>query len=401
MIIVCNKYYLNSANVKYIKKEFNFIQIIYTYNNMGLEKTSRKKKTKQKKTKKNILVLSHRTPKEIDEVSQQIFASYSPDINKELVPLKTIPRNPVLNCNNANAFSLKSPLKIGVPDASGKKTCYHYGDPLAKKYMLKNLQANKHVDPNKIIPPIQELANCWFNTMFVSLFVSDKGRKFFHFFRQMMIEGTQKGGHAIPEVLKDGFALLNYAIDVSLTGNKFAYDLNTNSIIKQIYDSVPKDYKMYIRDVDEAGNPIRYYLSLINYLGNHDLKLLFLQNMDETWHEQVKSKAILPDVIILEFFGDKKPTTNKETSFMVNDAKYSLDSCIIRDTAKNHFSSLLTCEKKEMAYDGMSFHRLTYMDWKDKINTDFKWQFKGSKDEGKMLSWNFAKGYYMLIYYRV
>ena len=49
----------------------------------------------------------------------------------------------------------------------------------------------------------------------------------------------------------------------------------------------------------------------------------------------------------------------------------------------------------------MSFHRLTYMDWKDKINTDFKWQFKGSKDEGKMLSWNFAKGYYMLIYYRV
>ena len=52
MIIVCNKYYLNSANVKYIKKEFNFVQIIYTYNNMGLEKTSRKKKTKKKIQKK-------------------------------------------------------------------------------------------------------------------------------------------------------------------------------------------------------------------------------------------------------------------------------------------------------------------------------------------------------------
>jgi hypothetical protein len=92
---------------------------------------------------------------------------------------------------------------------------------------------------------------------------------------------------------------------------------------------------------------------------------------------------------------------NKKTSFELNGAKYSLDSCIIRDTKKNHFSSLLTCEKKEMAYDGMSFHRLTYMDWKDKINTDFKWQFKGSEDGGKLLTWNFAKGYYMLIYYRV
>lgn len=372
---------------------------------MGLEqKTNRKKNIKQNKTKKQkILVLSHRTPKKIDEMSQKISASYSPEINKDLVSLITIPRNPVFNCNNERAFLLKAPLKIGVPNASGKKTCYHYGDSVAKDYMLKNLRANKHVDPNKIIPPIQELANCWFNTMFVSLFVSDKGRKFFHFFRQMMIEGTQKGGHAIPEVLKDGFALLNYAIDACLTGNKFAYDLNTNSIIQQIYDSVPKDYKMYIRDVDEAGNPIRYYLSLINYLGNHDLQVLFVKDVDYTWHEQVKNKAIgyLPDVIILEFFNDAEPTTNKETSFMVNDAKYSLDSCIIRDTAKNHFSSLLTCEKKEMAYDGMSFHRLTYMDWKDKINTDFKWQFKGSKDDGQLLTWNFAKGYYMMIYYRV
>jgi hypothetical protein len=384
--------------------------------NPGLEKkTNRKKLPKQNKTKKrpDILLLSHQTPqkiikisKEIDEEIDENASSYSPSINKELVSLKSVQRNPVFNCNNERAFLLEAPLKIGVPDKSGKKTCYPYDDPLAKKYMLKNLKANKHVNPDKIITPIQELANCWFNTMFVSLFISDKGRKFFHFLRQMMIEGKQKGGNPIPEVLKDGLALFNYAIDACLTGNKYAYILNTNAIIQQFYNSVPEEYKekyYYIRDVDEAGNPVRYYLSLINYLGNRSLPVLFVQDCGVNWEFQLKSKLIgkLPDVIILEFFNDDELTANKKTSFVLNGAKYSLDSCIIRDTAQNHFSSLLTCEKKEMAYDGMSFHRLTYMDWKDKINTDFKWQFKGSEDGGKLLTWNFAKGYYMLIYYRV
>ena len=384
--------------------------------NPGLEKkTNKKKSRKQNKTKKHqeVLVLSHRTPKEIDEISKKIneeidknASSYSPSINKELVSLKSVQRKELFNCNNERAFLLKAPLKIGVPDKSGKKTCYPYDDPVAKKYMLKNLKANKHINPNQVVPPIQELGNCWFNTMLVSLFISDKGRKFFHFLRQMMIEGKQKGGNPIPEVLRDGFALFNYAIDACLTGNKYAYILNTNAIIQQIYDSVPDDYKekySYIRDVDEAGNPIRYYLSLINYLGNRNLPVLFVQDCNVNWQFQVQSKIVnrLPDVIILEFFNDDEPTSNKETSFTLNGAKYSLDSCIIRDTGKNHFSALLMCEKKEMAYDGMSFHRLTYMDWKDKINTDFKWQFKGSEDEGRILTWNFAKGYYMLIYYRV
>ena len=380
--------------------------------NPGLErKTNRKKPTtkrnKTKKQKTDVLILSHRTPAKIVKISQEISEnSYSPSINEELVSLKSVNRNPMFNCNNTQAFLLEAPLKIGVPNASGKKTCYLYSDSKAKKYLLKNLKANKHVDPNIVVPPIQELANCWFNTMFVSLFVSDKGRKFFHFLRQMMIEGKQKGGEPLPDVLKDGFALFNYAIDACLTGNKYAYILNTNAIIQQIYDTIPDDYKeqySYIRDVDEAGNPIRYYLSLINYIGNRDLRVLFIQDSGVNWNFKIKEQIQdnLPHIIVLEFFDDDEPTVNKETSFTMNGAKYALDSCIIRDTEQNHFSSLLTCEKKEMAYDGMSFHRLTYMDWKDKINTDFKWQFKGSKDDGKLLTWNFMKGYYMLIYYRI
>jgi hypothetical protein len=54
-----------------------------------------------------------------------------------------------------------------------------------------------------------------------------------------------------------------------------------------------------------------------------------------------------------------------------------------------------------MAYDGMSFHRLVNLEWKQQINSDFIWEFDGSNDaNGKSLKWNFRHGYQMLFYYR-
>ena len=386
-----------------------------------VNKSNIKNKNKTKRYNTNILVLPNKTPDNIDEISHSIndeinkiskdnqIASYSPTINKELVSLQSVNREKVYNCNNEEAFLLKAPLQIGIPGYIYGNYCYPYNSPEAKKYLLKSLRANKHANPDKIIPPIQSLGNCWFNTMFVTLFVSDKGRKFFHFFRQLMIEGKQRNNQLIPEQLRDGFALLNYAIDACLSGNRYAYILNTNTIIKQIFDAIPTDYKAnfrYIKDIDEAGNPVRYYLSLINYLNNKDLQVAFFPNSNEKWRSQIiehiktKNNKHMPHIIILEFFDDDTPTTNKAMSFYLNDAKYVLDSCVIRDTSKQHFSSLLTCEKKEMAYDGMSFHRLVYMEWKQLINSNFNWQFKGSEDNGRMLTWNFTKGYQMLIYYR-
>ena len=375
-----------------------------------------------KTRKQNIIILPNNTPKNIDEISNSInqeeeqkqnknIASYTPTINKELVSFVSAKREPVYNCNNEQAFLLKAPLQIGIPGYIYGKYCHPYNSPEAKKFLLKSLRANKHVKPDKIIPPIQALGNCWFNTMFVTLFVSDKGRKFFHFFRQLMIEGKQKSNQLIPEKLRDGFALLNYSIDACLSGTTYAYILNTNIIIKQIYEALPSDYKehyKYIKDIDEAGNPMRYYLSLINYLNNKDLQVSFFSNVKENWREKIIEQITqtnidkhAPHVIVLEFFNDETPTTNKPISFYLNDNKYALDSCVIRDTNKQHFSSLLTCESKEMAYDGMSYHRLVFMDWKKHINSDYKWQFKGSEDNGRNLTWNFMKGYMMLIYYRV
>ena len=385
-------------------------------------KTNKTKKTKTRTYKnEGILVLPNKTPININELSNDISndlsseGSYSPSINKELILLASTTRKDVHNCNNSKAFLLEEPLKIGIPGVIYGKYCHAYDSPEAKKFLLRNLAANKHVNPSTIVPPIQSLANCWFNTMFVVLFVSDKGRKFTHFFRQLMIESKQSNGQVIPDKLKNGFALLNYAIDACLTGSKYAYTLNTNTIIRQIFEAIPPEYKSglpYIKDINEAGNPIRYYMSLINYLHNKSIQMLYIHNANTKWKDQVieQSRTLnhLPHVIIIEIFSDNTDTNtrkdkvqNKATSFDLNGHKYVLDSAVIRDTSKQHFSATLTCEHQEMAYDGMSFHRLVKMDWKKHINSDFKWQFLGSMDINKRpLTWNFINGYQMLIYYR-
>ncbi len=149
---------------------------------------------------------------------------------------------------------------------------------------------------------------------------------------------------------------------------------------------------------------------------------MFISDATDKWKQLIREKMekktkqvtkqvnthvntrVSPHVIILEFFDeDSNTVTNKPTHFTVNNNKYALDSCIIRNTKRHHFSSLLTCEKTEMAYDGMSFSRLVKMDWKKKINTDFTWRFEGSTDSTnkKLLEWNFLNGYQMLVYYRV
>lgn len=365
------------------------------------------KNVKTRKLKKKIM-LPNLTPEDINEISEVIFQesliSYSPTINKELVTLKSISREKVIDCNNEKAFELIEPLQIGIFKKLFGKNCVPYYDPSAIKFLLKNLSANKHIKIDKIIPPIQSQSNCWFNTMFVTLFVSDKGRKFFHFFRQLMIEGIQADGSSIPLKLRNGFALLNYAIECCLTGNKYAYVLNTNAIINNIYTNIPQSYKdklPYITNIDEAGNPIRYYDSLIYYLNNRSIQLTLIQNTNDKWKDHMLNQIQneIPHIIILEFYDEEsKNTTNKQETFFVKGHKYMLDSVIIRDTTRKHFSATLTCNRKEFAYDGMSFHRIVPFNWKKYINSNFFWEFSGTPAR---LQWNFTHGYQMLIYYRV
>jgi len=391
-------------------------------------KKSRNQKHKKHKNHNKTVKHKHRvipssTPLEIRKVSNKIAnqlsvnlfdrrvkGSYSPTINKQLVTLKSIPRQDLSDCNIEEAFKLKEPLKIGIPGNFYGKTCFTYNTPEAKKYLLRNLSADKHIDPTKIIPPIQSQSNCWFNAMFVTFFVSDKGRKFFHFLRQLMIEGKQKNGNIIPEKIRDAFALLNFGIDACLTGNSFAYRLDTNSIIHQLYKSIPESYKQkypYLVDVDEAGNPLLYYISIINYLNDNSILLLFIRGANNKWKdrvvESVQKMIHLPHIIVLEVYEENASEFNKKpTSFTVNEGKYQIDSAVVRDTTGQHFCSTVTCEGKEMGYDGMSFHRIVPLEWKQKMNSNFNWQFEGTDDyDGTPLEWNFTKSYQLLIYYRI
>jgi hypothetical protein len=376
----------------------------------------RNKTVKAKTHSKNReIILRSKTPLKIRKESNRIARgltqnSYSPTINKELVTLVSIPRKELLDCNIEAAFNLKEPLQVGILGTLGTHKCYYYYKPEAKKFLLKNLAADKHIEPQKIIPPIQIQSNCWFNAMFVTFFVSDKGRKFFHFLRQLMIEGKQQDGTAIPEKLRDAFALLNFGIDACLTGNNYAYKLNTNSIISLLYNSIPESYKHkypYIVDVDQAGNPLLYYMSIINYLNNSSIQMLFVRDANSKWKdkviEAVSRMSRLPHIIVFEIYDENASEFNKKpTSFTVNNGKYEIDSAVIRDISKQHFCATITCEGKEMGYDGMSFHRLVSQQWKHKLNSNINWQFEGTKDfDGTPLEWNFTKCYQLLIYYRV
>lgn len=340
---------------------------------------------------------------------QKSNRSYTPTINKQLVTIKTKKRVIIKDCNNTKAFQLKEPLKISIPGYLYGRYCVPYYEKPAKNFLLKQLAANKHINPYKIIPPKQILANCWFNAMFVTFFVSDKGRKFFHYFRHLMITGKQiDGSEVAPEKLRDAFALLNFGVESALTGNSFAYTFNTNAIIQKVYDAIPDSYKAdkYFRNVREAGNPLLYYMSIANYLDNKSIQIFYLKNATDVWRDTLLKEVDTgkaPHVIVLEIYADDAPNiTNKPMHLQVNNVRYAIDSAVLRDTTGRHFSTVLTAERKEMGYDGLSYHRLKSMPWKGNLNRDYNWGFAGSKTEsGAPLQWNFMKSYQLLFYYRV
>ena len=327
--------------------------------------------------------------------------SYTPTINQQLVSFKsaTIRRNGTRKREKIIQCILEPILKINI---GGK--CHAYNSTIAKKYLLKRLSRNKHVNPELIITPKQAAANCWFNTMFVSLFISDKGRKFFHFLRQLMIQGKQINGELIPAKLWNGFSLLNFAIEASLSGTEYAYKLNTNIIISQIYKSIPDKYKKkmpYLTKVGNAGNPLRYYMSLMSYLENRSLQLLFCETLDiSIIREKMMQLTHIPHIIVVELFEGRREIRPLTFSIDMYDGKehitYVLDSTVVRDISKQHFCAMITCEGREMGYDGISHSRMVPMEWKPWLNTDTNWKFVGNT-----MKWSFLQSYQMLMYYRV
>ena len=391
-----NKYY-------YLNKSCD---MVFKENNKIIEKSDLRIANKIKKdslliTKKRFNKLYKNTeikPKnktiKKEKKEKSMSRSYRPTINRDLVSLKSIERENVLACNLKEFKKPMVPLKIQIDGE-----CISVFEDRAKQYLLQQLSSNKHLNINKVITPKQNLSNCWFNVMFVLFFISDKGRQFFHYFRTLMILGQLSNGDEIPIPLRYAFSLLNYIVETCLSGNKKELmKLNTNDVIKRIYDKI-NYYSKHIYDVDNNGNPIAYYNALVQFMS---LKSTYIKQFlpGESINNSSISRTKPPHIIVLTY-NDVYNSNKKQIIYKIHKYKYKLDSCCIRDTGKRHFIAYLTCNNMDYTFDGDNYkNRLAPMEWKDKINTDIDIPFN-NKDVGDGYYYNFMTSYQLLFYYRI
>jgi hypothetical protein len=362
-------------------------------------------------------------------MSKLVTKSFSPVINQQLKSLKEGEFKGVLGCISSKGDAIgfnkeivefkKNPMvNIGTDNSP---ICYSYMRKESQDLMLKNLNTKININCANIITPKQISTNCWFNTLFVSLFISDKGRKFFRFFRTLMIKGIKADGKPItPVSLHKSFFLLNMLIEASFnfnnTSKNVALLMDTNELIKSIGMAIKTGWsKQGIKTKQQPkipkkgqwGNPLSYYKNIMNYLNDKSVILEIItidsnkKNIDYKTQDNLswKTAKTIPEIVVGEIYDND--SIQKKLSFEINfkgqKLKYALDSVIIRDESKSHFCSLVTCNKKEYGFDGASFRHLEKMDWKNIINTNKQWNFR----DGSHIKWNFMKGYMMLFYYRV
>ena len=357
--------------------------------------------------------------------------SFSPLLNKELRirSLRTLRPNSLKLCDGLLT------LRLNKDDAT---SCKSYNNSSVQELLLHNLKSSKHLDVTRFIPPIQILSNCWFNTMFVTFFFSDKGRKFFRFFRELMITGTKLDSSPIPSNIAKLFFILNLFIEASYNQNSksnalfksinaLTNKLNTNYFIYHIHaiinnkpNSIDPDIlitnnsKMYdIPNIKDAGNPLNYYESILKYLNYDTLKFMkhsftSKSNIEDVIKKKFKSSLnIIPDIIIIEDFQSKSIYKTSYELIATNNTVYTyvLDSIIITNKdhfdpkANSHFVSVLTVNSQEYKFDGSSLSKLERFNWKKMINTDKDWHFKENKKYAPEL-YNFTKGYKIMFYYR-
>ena len=352
--------------------------------------------------------------------------SFSPKLNKQLIDIASTETLLLDDCDTLE--TAKDP-KVRMT-VNGREKCVSYKEKMAQEYMLKLLNDKKPADCSMIVAPRQIMSNCWFNTMFMIYFVSDKGRKFNRFFRQLMIIGKTLNGLEIPARLHKIFFKLNMSIQACLNSDinsedritQIADTVNTNIYIKQIHRMI-KDKE--VRGINMSGNPKKYYDSIISYLGSEKPMIMTATvgsnstNGSRSWLEQVKKEQTelgeAPDVIVLQLFmdrdnehiTDKARNTARKRDFTLNIKNekgkkeaitYRLDAAAVRNTKQHHFCSTITCDGKDFAFDGLSFSRLTPYDWKSKLNEDIDWTFDYQGEHN--ISFNFTSAYQLLFYYR-
>ena len=376
------------------------------------------KKLRSKKIKKKITIADQSIkPDSIKKVDKTI--PYSPTINKYLLSLKSVSPEIIKKseCDDDSVY------------INGK--CWKWTSKRAKDAALKNLRSKKPISCETIIAPKQYDSNCWFNSFFITFFVSDLGRKFNKWLRETMVTGIKPDKKAISNnKLRKALFIFNLYIDASLRSEydkeKFALLMNTNNIINDIHRAIGKETKRrfgstVIEKRGKASNPITFYKGLYNYLGGNmmpwsdiDVDRAGKDVYDHITKEMISEvglvppsdkKTKLPRVLFLGFGDDASRkmfsnVINKRLKFEVEFDKkiytYTLDSVILRNTKKHHFSSYITCNGKEYSFDGMSLKPMEPFNWREKLNRDVEWSLEPKKDG---IYFNFTKGYQILIYY--
>ena len=350
--------------------------------------------------------------------------SYSPNINRKLdvKKLKTLKNQTVNLCNNL--------LQINIGTIS-KPRCLNFNNVLVKKFLLKNLMGSKHVDPCKFIAPKQLYSNCWFNTMFVTFFFSDKGRKFFRFFRNLMITGRRVDKSRLEDQeLRKLLFIFNLYIEASynqdstkLVKNKvnlheqvkiLTSNLDTNFLIKRIYNRIKKLSPHYsLPNLDEAGNPLEFYKVIMSYLKYDILKILTIDvdiNLKKKYSTIENMLKLFftkeQDIIIFEDHESKIDFKMEyELELDSKKYKYKLDSIILtnkdhyKPKENSHFVSVLTINKQYYKFDGSSYSKLSKFDWTKILNKNVDWTFIENPAYYPE-KYNFKYGYKILFYYR-
>lgn len=390
-------------------------------------------KTKKKKEiyKKLINTIKSSNKKKyynsLTEVKKKSLKSFSPNINKNLdiKQLKTLKNKSIILCNNL--------LQINVGTIDNPK-CLNFNNILVKKFLLKNLMGSKYLDPLKFIAPKQLYSNCWFNTMFVAFFFSDKGRKFFRFFRNLMITGRKFDNTRLnDQELRKLLFIFNLYIEASYNQEtiknvknkvnlhsqvkELTSNLDTNFLIKKIYNRIKKISPINsnnLPDIDEAGNPLEFYKTIMDYL-NYDI--LNILNIDIDIENIKKYKTIENilkllfkkehDIIILEDHESKIDyNLEYELELKGKKYKYKLDSIILTNKdhynpkANSHFVSVLTINKEYYKFDGSSYSKLSKFNWPKILNKNINFTFKENPSYYPE-KYNFKQGYKLLFYYRV
>tara|TARA_B110000211_G_scaffold234646_1_gene305331 strand:+ start:4522 stop:5952 length:1431 start_codon:yes stop_codon:yes gene_type:complete len=364
---------------------------------------------KTKSDKKEATVIADTTPI-INKIMQKkvaLFGEYSPSINKHLKRLKSLSPVEAQGCGGS---------EIRVKLLSGTTKCYNWNSKTAQKIMLDNLLSKKPIDCTTVTAPKQFKSNCWFNSFFMVFFISDMGRKFNRWLREAMITGKLADGRSVKKVLRRPLFVLNKYINASLRSSydttNFADLMDTNNIIEMVFSAVGRRInnaalKTVIAPVDVPSNPLRFYKALYYELGGELMKWLQIRGRDSTSikreFDRCKHEKIAK-IVYLEIHDNESKSFKKPRQFVIKKKEpngytynytYTLDSAVLRNTAKHHFSAYITCNGKDYGFDGESFSRMQPFNWKTKLNRNSQWRFADQYDT----YFNFTKGYQLLIYY--